>query len=98
MKDVDDELKIIFTITDGQPNSQSETKKRVEECKEEGTQVFGIFFGADENDDYYKNNLTYVYGEGNFIMCKDYQKLKEGLVKLYEKVLSKSSYGMNGGG
>jgi nitric oxide reductase activation protein len=98
MNDVDDELKIVFTITDGEPDDQVNTKDRVDECRKNGTQVFGIFYGADESSyQRQKDGLNFVYGEGNFIMAKDYEKLKEGLVKLYEKVLTKSSYGMNGG-
>jgi len=96
MQDVDDDLKIIFTITDGEPDREYDTKNVVDMCKENGVLVFGIFYGASKNRSN-ESSLKYVYGEGNFIMTDSAEELKNGMVKLYEKILKKSSYGTTNG-
>jgi len=96
MEEVEDELKIIFTITDGVADKIIATEESVKLAREKGIHIFGIFYGQDNAtyETYFKN----IYGKDNFIMAKDGEELKEGVVKLYEKVLKKASYGFNGSG
>ncbi len=94
--EVEDELKIIFTITDGVADDSNLTKEKVGEAREKDIHVFGIFYG--QNNEHYESYFEDVYGKDNFIMAKDGEELKDGIIKLYEKVLKKASYGFNGGG
>jgi hypothetical protein len=91
MEEIEDELKIIFTITDGCADKTTFTKDNVDVARAKGIHVFGIFYGIESQ--LYKNNFEYVYGKDNFIMAKDSEELKEGIVKLYENLLKKASYG-----
>lgn len=91
MMDIEDELKIVFTITDGEPDSPDYTKEIVENCKKNGILVFGVFYGDSENEPLRKL-LKFVYGEGNYIMVDNPEALMDGIIKLYEKILAQKTF------
>jgi hypothetical protein len=95
LEEVEDELKIIFTITDGMADESILTQEKVKLTREKGIHIFGIFFGQDNAN--YRMYFENIYGKDNFIIAKDGEELKDGIVKLYEKILKKVSYGFNGG-
>jgi len=94
MDEINDELKIIFTITDGEPDRPSETKEQVEEARKKGIHIFGIFYG--QKSDWFERSFEGIYGKGNFAMTNNHDELRDEIIRLYEKILKRTSYGTNG--
>lgn len=84
-------LKILFSVTDGNPDNIDRTKKQVDECKVGGIVVYGIYMGHAGSIE--KEYLKEVYGEDNFIVVPEPEDFKDELIKLYERVIKEQSYG-----
>lgn len=84
--------KVMFLLTDGEPTCDIKlVKDEIIKAGNEGINIIGVFIGHGSEE-----NMRYLFGDDNFVICNDVQKAQGVVMDMFDKLMRKYLKGKRG--